>query len=94
MEGVRPLVAPASAVGAPLVEGCAAWLECRVISEPHHQQAYDLFVAEVVAAWADDRSWKNNSWDFPDDDARTVHHLSKGDFLVSGARVKAKPLAR
>ncbi len=85
---------PATKVGAPFVEGCAAWLECKVVSEPHNQQAYDLFVAEVVAAWADDRSWKHGSWDFPDDDARTVHHLAKGDFLVSGERVKAKALVR
>ena len=37
----------------PLVQGCAAWLVCRVIPEPHNQQTYDLFIGEVVAAWAD-----------------------------------------
>ena len=26
--------APGSVVGAPLIEGCVGWLECRVISEP------------------------------------------------------------
>ena len=36
----------------PLVQGCAAWLLCRVIPEPHNQQTYDLFIGEVVAAWA------------------------------------------
>ena len=83
---------PATKVAPPLVEGCAAWLECRVIREPHHEKAYDLFVAEVVAAWADDASWKNNSWQFANDDARTIHHLARGDFLVSGPHVKAKAL--
>ncbi len=81
--------AAASKVAAPLIEGCAAWLECKVIEEPHHQQAYDLFVAEVVAAWADDASWKGNCWEFASDEARTIHHLSRGDFLVSGPHVKA-----
>src|SRR5689334_16054278 len=42
---------PASLVKAPLVMGCAAWLECRVIAEPGIAERYDLFVAEVVAAW-------------------------------------------
>ena len=40
-------------VAAPLVAGCAAWLECRVIQEPRNEQCYDLFIAEVVAAHAD-----------------------------------------
>src|SRR5688500_3145993 len=43
---------PASKVAAPLIEGCAAWLECRVLREPAIESRYDLFVAEVVAAWA------------------------------------------
>src|SRR5512139_2464784 len=47
-------VEPASKVAAPLIAGCAAWLECRVIPEPGIAARYDLFVAEVVAAWADD----------------------------------------
>ena len=36
-----------------IVEGCAAWLECRVRQEPTLRKAWDLFVADVVAAWAD-----------------------------------------
>ena len=35
---------------APMLEGCVAWLECRLLPEPHNQQTYDLFLAEVVAA--------------------------------------------
>ena len=37
---------------APLLEGCVAWLECRLLPEPHNQQTYDLFLGEVVAAYA------------------------------------------
>lgn len=42
-------------VQAPLLQGCVAWLECKIIPEPHIQNTYDLFIAEVVAAHADAR---------------------------------------
>jgi flavin reductase (DIM6/NTAB) family NADH-FMN oxidoreductase RutF len=80
----------ASIVGAPLLGGCAAWLECRVIPEPHMQERYDLFVADVVAAWADDASFVEGTWRFARDEDRTLHHLSGGVFLTSGEIVKAK----
>jgi len=82
---------PASIVGAPLLEGCAAWLECKVVPEPHMQERYDLFVADVVAAWADDASFVGGVWRFPSDEDRTLHHLSGGVFVTSGDVVKAKP---
>ena len=80
---------PASLVGADLIEGCAAWLECRVIPEPHMQERYDLFTADVVAAWADDASFVESTWRFPTDDDRTLHHLSGGVFVASGDLLKA-----
>ena len=88
--GLRPL--PASKVGAPLVDGCVAWLECRVLPESDVQRKYDLFLAEVVAAWADDVAWdaKENAWRFEDDASRTVHHLAGGVFFLTGERVQAK----
>jgi flavin reductase (DIM6/NTAB) family NADH-FMN oxidoreductase RutF len=81
---------PASIVGAPLLDGCAAWLECRVVPEPQIQERYDLFVADVVAAWADDASFADGVWRFARDEDRTLHHLSGGVFVESGAIVKAK----
>ncbi|HZN55966.1 MAG TPA: flavin reductase family protein [Candidatus Polarisedimenticolaceae bacterium] len=82
--------APASVVSAPLLEGCAAWLECRVVPEPAMQERYDLFVADVLAAWADDASFVDGLWRFASDDRRTLHHLSAGVFMTSGDLVKAK----
>jgi flavin reductase (DIM6/NTAB) family NADH-FMN oxidoreductase RutF len=82
---------PASIVGAPLIEGCAAWLECRVIPEREMQRMYDLFAADVVAAWADDDSFVDGVWQFGSDDKRTIHHLSGGLFLASGDRIKSAP---
>jgi len=82
---------PGTLVGAPLLDGCAAWLECRVVPEPHMQERYDLFVGDVVAAFADDASFVDGVWRFPKDADRTLHHLSSGVFVTSGDIVKAKP---
>jgi flavin reductase (DIM6/NTAB) family NADH-FMN oxidoreductase RutF len=75
-------------ISAPLVKGCVAWLECKVISEPHIQDTYDLFLAEVVAAYADDRVFSNGHWHFEDDDLRTLHHVAGGAFLAIGKALK------
>jgi flavin reductase (DIM6/NTAB) family NADH-FMN oxidoreductase RutF len=73
-------------VDVPLVEGCAAWLECRVVKEPHMASAYDLFVLEVVAAHAERDVWDGRAWAFGADDARrTVHHGGGRTFFVTGA---------
>ncbi len=77
-------VEPASIVGAPLVGGCVAWLECKVIPEAHNEQRYDLFLAEVLAAWADPRVFSGGRWHFPNDDLRTLHYLAGGNFIASG----------
>ncbi len=50
-------------LGVPLIEsGCSAWLECRLIREPHAQDAYDTCFAEVVAAAADARIFADGRW--------------------------------
>ncbi len=79
--------APADRVAAPLIAGCAAWLECRVIPEPRNQQGYDLFLAEVVAAHADPRLFSDNRWHFPDDASRTIHYQAGGSFFATGEAV-------
>lgn len=43
----------------PFVAECSAWLACRLIPEPHHQDTYDRFIADVVAAWSDTRVFRN-----------------------------------
>jgi flavin reductase (DIM6/NTAB) family NADH-FMN oxidoreductase RutF len=73
----------ASKIAAPLVEGCVAWLECKVIPEPHIQDTYDLFLGEVVAAWADERVFSNGRWHFEGhDQLRTIHHVAGGAFMM------------
>lgn len=86
--GVRIFTAPGSDL--PLVEGCVGWLVCRLVPEPHNQQAYDLFIGEVVGAWADARVFRDGRWHFEDapDELRTIHHVAGGQFLVTGAPVQ------
>ena len=74
----------ASRVGAPLIAGCLAWLECRVIPEPHLQASQDLFLGEVVAAWADPEVFSNGRWHFPDAERRSIHYLAGGRFFATG----------
>ena len=84
-----------TATGAPLLEGCAAWLECRLLPEPAIQQRYDLFLGEVLAAQADARVFSQGRWHFDGhDDLRTVHHVAGGHFLIDGEAVDAQPLAQ
>jgi flavin reductase (DIM6/NTAB) family NADH-FMN oxidoreductase RutF len=81
---------PAKEITAPLLKGCVAWLECKVIPEPHNQNTYDLFIAEVVAAYADERVFSDGRWHFEGDDQetydklRTIHHVAGGSFFATG----------
>jgi flavin reductase (DIM6/NTAB) family NADH-FMN oxidoreductase RutF len=81
---------PAKQIDAPLLKGCVAWLECKVIPEPHNQNTYDLFIAEVVAAYADERVFSQSKdgqfrWHFEGyNDLRTIHHIAGGSFFATG----------
>jgi flavin reductase (DIM6/NTAB) family NADH-FMN oxidoreductase RutF len=70
----------------PFVAGCSAWLACKLIPEPHNQQTYDLFIGEVVGAWADTRVFSNGRWYFEDADPsmRSLHHVAGGHFYAIG----------
>ena len=61
-----------------------AWLECKVISEPNNEKRYDLFLGEVVAAWADPRAFKDGRWVFEDEDLKTIHYIAGGNFFTTG----------
>lgn len=78
----------ASQISAPLIEGCVGWLECRVIPEPHVQQTYDLFIAEVVAAWADPQDFSEGHWHFAAGRERSIHYVAGGTFFETGDEFK------
>jgi len=86
--GVELFTAPGSTV--PLVAGCVGWLVCKRVPEPHNEQTYDLFIGEVVAAWADDRVFRDGRWQFESapDALRTLHHIAGGHFFAIGESVQ------
>ena len=87
--GVSTFEAPGFDV--PLVEGCSAWLVCKVLPEPHNQQAYDLFIGEVVGAWADTRVFRNGHWEFESAGPafRSLHYIAGGTFYAIGDQALA-----
>ncbi|WP_248764751.1 flavin reductase family protein [Pseudomonas protegens] len=80
-------------LAAPLLEGCVAWLECRLLPEPHNHLQYDLFLGEVIAAQADTRVFSEGRWHFDGHDRlRTLHHVAGGHFLTIGDAVDGRQL--
>ncbi len=86
--GVQTFTAPGHAL--PLVDGCVAWLACRLLPEPHNQSTYDLFIGEVVGAWADERVFRAGRWHFDSapDSLRTLHYVAGGQFYATGASLQ------
>jgi flavin reductase (DIM6/NTAB) family NADH-FMN oxidoreductase RutF len=76
----------------PFVDGCSAWLACRLIPKPQNQASYDLFIGEVVAAWADDRVFRDGHWHFESADPswRSIHHVAGGHFYAIGEPMSAR----
>ena len=81
-------------LGLPWIAGCVAWLECRVIPEPHAQRAYDTFFGEVLVAQADARVFDAGRWTMTADNAalHTIHHLGAGRFVPAGPMLQANRL--
>lgn len=77
----------------PFVAGCSAWMACRLIPEPHNQQTYDLFIGEIIAAWADTRVFRDGRWHYEDADPalRSIHHVAGGFFYAAGEALHPKP---
>ena len=70
----------------PFVAGCSAWMACRQIPEPHNEQTYDLFIGEIVAAWADSRVFNGGHWVFENapPQLRSLHYVAGGHFYAIG----------
>lgn len=74
---------PARKIGAPMIHGCAGWLECRVI--PDASQRFDIVLGEVIAAYSDPAIYADNRWRFGDDPLdRTMHYVAGGQFFATG----------
>lgn len=73
----------------PVVQGCAAWILCELISEPHNQQTHDLFIGKVIAAYADDRVFRDGYWHYHEvaEEWKSIHHVAGGHFYTIGNAV-------
>ena len=76
----------------PLIDGCVAWLECRVLPDAPLAARHDLFLAEVTAAWADSRVFRQGRWhvDEATDGLRTLHHVAGGAFFGPADLLQAR----
>ncbi|MCR3713746.1 flavin reductase family protein [Citrobacter freundii] len=74
----------------PFIQGCSGWLACKLLAEPHNQQAYDLFIGEIIGAWADNRAFDNGRWKFESADPswRSLHYIAGGQFYAIGEGMK------
>lgn len=77
----------------PFVAGCSAWMACRLIPEPHNQNTYDLYIAEIMGAWADSRVFRDGHWRFEHapSDLRSLHYVAGGHFYAIGDAVDVTP---
>ena len=81
---------PGPLTGTPLVEGCTAQLECRVLPATAHVAGpHDLILAEVLGAWADARVFSAGRWHFEQapPELRSLHHVAGGFFYATGEPV-------
>ncbi len=84
------LFEPGPHTGCPLVQEAIAWVECRVLPATAHVAGpHDLVLAEVLAAWADERVFSQGRWHFENapDALRSLHHVAGGFFYAVGEPV-------
>ena len=64
------------------------------LPDAHNQQQHDLFIVEVVAAWADPTVFRNGRWGFQTGGSRTLHYSAGGQFSTGEAckPIKSHPL--
>jgi len=74
----------------PLPEGCAAWALIKRIPEAHMEKSYDMFVGEIVKAWADSRVFSDNHWHLEKgpEELRSLHYVAGGHFYEIGKSVE------
>jgi len=77
---------------APFVSGCSGWLACELIPEQRNQDCYDLFIAEVIGAWADTRIFRDGHWHFEQapPEWRSLHYVAGGHFYAIGDALESQ----
>ncbi|MCP4158069.1 MAG: flavin reductase family protein [bacterium] len=77
-------------IKAPVVKEAIAHLECRVC-QVVDMGASSLLIAQILAAAADPRYFKNGEWKF-DDGLQLLHHLGDDHFSISERAITAKKI--
>jgi len=80
-------VKPARSVKAPIIEGCAAYLECR-LSQAVEVGECTAIVGEVVEAYADPQLFREGQWDV--ERAKLLLHLGGAAFTHPSGLVRAR----
>ncbi len=68
-------------VNAPLIVECIGHLECGVV-EKVRTGNHTLFVAEIVAASADEAAFDGERWTLADESVKPLHHLGGAVYAV------------
>ncbi|MGB2552337.1 flavin reductase family protein [Campylobacter sp. MOP51] len=76
----------------PLVDGCLAWLVCKALTNKANQSEFDLFMGEVVGAWANTRVFEEGRWKFDEceEKLRSLHYVAGGEFYTLGKKINVK----
>lgn len=86
--------AAAATARIPLVGGCVGYFLCRLIVNEHNQNEHDLFIGEVLSAWADSRVFRDGRWLYDNTEEsrqmRTLHHIAGGNYFVLGDMVSCE----
>ncbi|MGQ9553073.1 MAG: flavin reductase family protein [Anaerolineae bacterium] len=86
--GLEPLAG--EALDAPLVQGCLGHLECTVLDAYDAGEEHTLFMAEVVAAQADEEAF-TETWLLTEDEAKPLHHLGGHVYALLDKPISAEP---
>lgn len=63
-----------------------------MVPDPGHQQKYDLFIGEVIRAWADERVFDQGHYLQPPPELQTLHYIAGGHFFVASELLSVEDL--
>lgn len=76
----------------PLIEGCAAWVICKLTGTAENREDYDLLMGQIIAGWSDTRIYSNNHWHLDEvpEALRTIHYVAGGKFYFVGGSCESE----
>jgi flavin reductase (DIM6/NTAB) family NADH-FMN oxidoreductase RutF len=78
-------------IGAKLLEGCVAYIECGV-EDALRIGDHTLFVGRVIAVSADEEAYADTMWAVAEDEEeRPIHYLGGATYAMLGQKLEARP---